>query len=79
MSAKFRENKILAKWRNPPSFTDIGKSCPCREFNMLQICLLTLFAKKNLAEISGFTVVAASKERVDSQNVGKFCMFFVVC
>ena len=27
------------------SFTDGGKSCPCREFLTLQICLLTLFAK----------------------------------
>ena len=27
------------------SFTDIGKSCPSREFLMAQICLLMLFAK----------------------------------
>ena len=26
-------------------FTDVGKSCPSREFLMWQICLLTLFAK----------------------------------
>ena len=27
------------------SFTDAGKSCPCRECLTWQICLLTLFAK----------------------------------
>ena len=27
------------------SITDIGKSCPSREFLVSQICLLTLFAK----------------------------------
>ena len=27
------------------SFSDIGKSRPCREFSMSQICVLTLFAK----------------------------------
>ena len=27
------------------SFTDIGKSCPCRKFSASQICVLTLFAK----------------------------------
>ena len=27
------------------SFTDIGKSCPSRQFLALQICLLTLFVK----------------------------------
>ena len=26
-------------------FTDTGKSCPCREFSMWQICVLRLFAK----------------------------------
>ena len=39
------------------SFTDLGKSCPSREFLISQICMLTLFAKnKILARISGFTV-----------------------
>ena len=27
------------------SFTDIGKSCPSRDFLMSQICILTLFSK----------------------------------
>ena len=27
------------------SFTDISKSCPCREFLTSQICVLTLFVK----------------------------------
>ena len=27
------------------SFTDVGTSCPCREFLTPQICLLTLVAK----------------------------------
>ena len=26
-------------------FTDIGKSCPSREFLMSQVCILTVFAK----------------------------------
>ena len=30
--AKFRENKILAKWQNHSVITDIGKSCPSRDF-----------------------------------------------
>ena len=30
--AKFRENKILANVEIILSFTDIGKSCPSREF-----------------------------------------------
>ena len=33
------------------SFTDVGKSCPSREFLTSQLCLLMLFAK-----ISEFTV-----------------------
>ena len=32
------------------SFTDIGKSCPSREFITLQICLSTLFAKIKLSQ-----------------------------
>ena len=32
------------------SFTDKGKSSPCRELLTLQICLLTLFAKKRSRE-----------------------------
>ena len=44
--AKFRENIIVAKWRNHSmSFTDIGKSCLSRELLTSQICLLKLFAK----------------------------------
>ena len=27
------------------SFTDLGKSCPSREFLTSQICILTIFAK----------------------------------
>ena len=43
------------------SFTDIGKSCPSREFLASQICLLMLFAnikfsRKFQDKISGFTV-----------------------
>ena len=37
-------------------FTDIGTSHPCREFSASKICVLTLFAKNNLAKISEFTV-----------------------
>ena len=40
--AKFHEVKTLAK---SLSFTDIGISCPSREFLMSQICLLMLLAK----------------------------------
>ena len=39
------------------SFTDIGKSCPSRDFLTLQICLLNAIREnKILAEISEFTV-----------------------
>ena len=31
--------------KNILSFTDIGKSCPSRDFLTSQICILTLFAK----------------------------------
>ena len=30
---------------NSLPFNDVGKSCQIRDFKMLQICLLTLFAK----------------------------------
>ena len=43
--AKFRDNKILAKWRNHSVFTDIGKSCHSHDFFTSQIYLLTLFMK----------------------------------
>ena len=48
--AKFRENKTFAKinpheMAKPLSFTDVGKSCPTREFLTSQICILMLFAK----------------------------------
>ena len=33
------------------SFTNIGKSCPSREFLMSQMCLLTLFTKTKLLRI----------------------------
>ena len=40
------------------SFTDIGKSSPCPEFLLLQICLLLLFAQsKILAKTSESTIV----------------------
>ena len=37
--------------------TDVGKSFDSRDFLTSQICLLTLFARKNLAKISKFTVL----------------------
>ena len=43
--AKFREKKSLGNEEITLSFTDIGKSCPSREFLTSQICLLKLFAK----------------------------------
>ena len=39
------------------SFIDIVKSCLSREFFTSLICLLMLFAKKNLAKISESTVI----------------------
>ena len=55
--AKFREIKTQVKWQNHSSFTDIRISCPSHEFLTSQICLLMLFAKKNiLTKISEFTV-----------------------
>ena len=43
-------------------FTDIGKSCPSREFLKSQMCILTLFAEKKILEkISKFTVVTGNK------------------
>ena len=42
----FMKIKCLRKGEiNHLSFTDIGKSCPSRDFLTSQICLLTLFAK----------------------------------
>ena len=38
------------------SFTDIGKSCPSRDFLMSQICLIAIRENKILAKISEFTV-----------------------
>ena len=32
-----------------PSFTDVGKSCPIREFITLQICILTLIMNINFS------------------------------
>ena len=43
--AKFRENKIHAKWQNSLSFIDIRKPCLSRQFFTSLICLLMLFAK----------------------------------
>ena len=39
--AKFHENNLAKSL----SFSDIGKSIPCHEFLMSQICVLMLFAK----------------------------------
>ena len=47
------------------SFTDIGKSCPSREFLASQICLLNTIRKnKVLTKISGFTVLACYTQAV---------------
>ena len=48
----FCKNKILRNGEIVLSFTDIGKSCPSRDFFTSQICLFTLFAT-----ISEFTVL----------------------
>ena len=49
------------------SFTDVGKSDPCRKFLMSQIkiiCLLALFRKnKILRKISEFTVIISLRKR----------------
>ena len=37
------------------SFSDIGKSCPCRRFLMAQICFNAIHDNKILAKISEFT------------------------
>ena len=42
---KLRENKTLTNREITLSFTEIGKSRPCRKFLTAQICVLTLFAK----------------------------------
>ena len=63
----FRETSSVVKIKPLPngiinlSFTDVVKSCPSSEFQTSQICLLTLFAKKNIANISIFTVNEGSR------------------
>ena len=53
----FVKIKPLRNGRITLSFIDIGKSCLSREFFTSLICLLMLFAKKNLAKISESTVI----------------------
>ena len=48
--AIFRENKILAKWRNNSVVYWYRWKCSSREFEMSQICLLALFVKINSRE-----------------------------
>ena len=46
-------------------FTDIGKSRPCREFLMSQICVLTLFAKIKSGENFGiYSIVTVQKLQI---------------
>ena len=56
----FRETFVKLKpSRNKSlSFTDIGKSCPSREYLTWQVCLLTLFAKLEMFE---FTVMEGAE------------------
>ena len=49
--------KSLPNAENTLSFTDIGKSCPSREFLASQICFFNpIRENKIIAKISGFTV-----------------------
>ena len=50
--AKYRENKILAKYEITLLITDIGKSCPSRKFLKLQVCLNAICENKILTKIS---------------------------
>ena len=47
--AKFLKIESSQNGEITPSFTDIGKSCPSREFLTSQICLLMLFATIKLS------------------------------
>ena len=53
------------------SFTDVGKSCPSREFFTSQICLNTIRENKMLAKISEFTVLEEKSEKNKKKNKEK--------
>ena len=56
----FRETSHIKSSRNGEitlSFTDIGKPCPNRDFNIANMCLNAVRENKILAKISLFTVV----------------------
>ena len=55
--AKFRENKILANGEITLSFTEIGKSCPSREFYRRKYVFYAIRKNKILAKIKQKTIL----------------------
>ena len=52
----FMKIELSRKGEKTLSFTDVSKSCQSREFLTWQICLLRVFAKKNLAKMFEFYI-----------------------
>ena len=67
----FVKVKSLQNGETIRSFTDLGKSCPSREFSTSQICLSTLFAK--IKSSQKFRIYS---NHIDSLYAGEFCTFF---
>ena len=63
----FVKVKSLQNGETIRSFTDLGKSCPSREFSTSQICLSTLFAK----------IKSSQKFRIYSNHIDSlYAVFF---